>query len=155
QPGGLGPVVEDVAEVRIAGRAQHFGAAHGVTRVCLLADILAGDRRVEAGPTTAGVELRVGLGKRRTTAYAAIHACLLSLPVLAADRSVGAFLPRVVDLLRAGLLLPFRIGLSDLVDHVFFSCMGNPIWGRTSVGVGSRGPCSGTRKPMRYHRSLA
>src|SRR5215472_4099881 len=144
-----------MAQVRIAGGTQHFGAAHRVTRIHLLADILASNRRVEAGPAAARVELRVGLEKRRTAAHAAVHARLLGVPVLAAERTLGAFLPRDVELLGCELLLPFGIAFPDLVDHVFFSCMGNPIWGRTAVGVGSRGPCSGARKPMRYHRSFA
>src|SRR5689334_20135392 len=58
EPGGLGAVVEHVAEVAAAARAPHFVAL----AVTILAhrDMRGGDRLVEAGP--AGARLELGLG---------------------------------------------------------------------------------------------
>src|SRR6202158_2739498 len=39
QAGGAGAVVEDVAEMAVALRAQNFGADHAVARVALLVDM--------------------------------------------------------------------------------------------------------------------
>src|SRR5262245_5252026 len=72
QAGRAGAVVEDMAEMAVAFRAQHFGADHAVTDIPLLVD-MAFDRGLgKARPATAGVELGVGLEQGLAAASAGI-----------------------------------------------------------------------------------
>src|ERR1700761_2085793 len=72
QAGRAGAVVEDVAEMAAALRAQHFGPDHAVADVTLLVDMALGGRRGEARPAAAGIELGVGFEQRLPTASADI-----------------------------------------------------------------------------------
>src|SRR5947208_3635043 len=60
EPGRVRPVLEDVAQMAAAARAQHLGADHAVAHVALGLDGLVARRRVEARPARARLELRVG-----------------------------------------------------------------------------------------------
>src|SRR5216684_7804616 len=53
QAGGAGAVLEHVAEMAIALRAQHFGADHAVADVALLVDLALGGRLGKAWPAAA------------------------------------------------------------------------------------------------------
>ena len=65
QPGRPRPVGEQVAEVGVAARAQHLGAAHAVRFVDPLRHRRLVDRRMEAGPAGSRIELRRGTEQRR------------------------------------------------------------------------------------------
>src|SRR6202011_4762650 len=72
QPGRLRPVGEDVAEMGLARRAADLGAAREPRAVVVLAHRLAVNRRIEARPAGAGLELRVRGEQRRPAAHAAV-----------------------------------------------------------------------------------
>src|SRR5580704_4687479 len=74
QAGRAGAVIEDVAEMAAALRAQHFGPHHAVADVALLVDMALGGRRGKARPAAAGIELGVGFEQRLAAAGADIGA---------------------------------------------------------------------------------
>src|SRR5262249_40581967 len=67
QPGGPGPVLEDVAQVAAALRAGDLGPDHPVGGVRLRVHPAVGDGLGEAGPAGARVELRLRAEQRRPT----------------------------------------------------------------------------------------
>src|SRR5690606_30907035 len=77
QAGGRRPVLEDVAEMRIAGRAQHLDAAHAMARVHAPRDPALVDRRPPAGPAAARLVLALGCEQRRAAAHAEIASGLV------------------------------------------------------------------------------
>ena len=58
--GGLGTVVENVAQVSVAAATEDLGPLHAGAVVRFALYMFFFNRHREAGPTTAGVELRVG-----------------------------------------------------------------------------------------------
>src|SRR6202140_4009305 len=74
QAGRAGTVLEDVAEMAVALRAQHFGADHAVADVALLVDMALRRRLGEARPAAAGIELGVGFEQRLSATGAGIGA---------------------------------------------------------------------------------
>src|SRR3954469_5790225 len=86
QVGGLRPVVEHMAEVGAALAANGFGAPHQKTIVLFALDILRGNRRPEARPAGAGIELGIGAKQLVTTADTTIHALFVVVPILAGER---------------------------------------------------------------------
>src|SRR5690606_20229431 len=117
QPGRLGSVGEDVAEVGVVGGAEDLDAAHPVAEVLLRADGVAADRRPEAGPPRPGVVLGVGVEELVAAAGAAVDAVALEVPVLAGEGALGALLAADVVLLRRELPAPLFVGLDDLPGH--------------------------------------
>src|SRR5678815_3342621 len=113
--GGLGTVGEDVTQMRIAARAQHFGAPHEEAAILLERDGFFRHRRPEARPARAGIVFRRRFEQRRAAADAAIEARLLVVPMLAGERPLGAVLARDVILLGRQLFFPLGIALHDLV----------------------------------------
>src|SRR5262249_43684344 len=111
------PVFEDVTEMRIARRAQYFGALHEEAPVLLGAEVLLGHRRVEARPAAAGVELRRRVEQRRAAAYARISSGFVGGPILAAEGRFGAFLPCHAVLLGRELFLPLRVRFRHFCRH--------------------------------------
>src|SRR5512134_44081 len=114
--GGLGAVVEDVPEVRGAARAVHLRAAHEVARVLLRLDRVGRDRLPVGRPAGPGVELVRRAKQRLAAADATVHALLVVVPVLPAERALGAVLARNAVLLVGELLAPLGVGLDDLLD---------------------------------------
>ena len=74
QAGRAGAVVEDVAEMAVALRAQHLGADHAVAGIAFLVDMALDRGLGEARPAAAGIELGVGLEQRLAAAGADIGA---------------------------------------------------------------------------------
>src|SRR5208337_1451914 len=113
QAGGLGAVVEDVAQVRVALGAQHFVAGHTDAAVGLVLHVLLGDRLPEAGPAGAGVELGRRAEQRVLAADAAEDPLGVQVPVLAGEGALGAGEAGHVKLLGGELGAPFGVGLDD------------------------------------------
>src|ERR1022692_1448922 len=116
-PGRLRTVVEDVAEMRVAGRAQDFGTARQKAVVGLGADRFGAGGRVKARPSATGVELGFGIEEQGAAARAAIAAGLLVVPVLAAEGRLGTFLAGDPVLLGRQHGFPFGVGFVDLIWH--------------------------------------
>src|SRR5437868_14294904 len=57
QSGRAGPILEDMAEVTVALRAEHFGADHAMADVALFIDVVLRGGRRNARPAAAGVEV--------------------------------------------------------------------------------------------------
>ena len=74
QAGRSRTVLEDVAEMAIAFRAQDLGANHAVGDVAFLVDMAVRGRRGETRPAAAGIELGVGFEQRLPAAGAGIGA---------------------------------------------------------------------------------
>ena len=80
---GRWPVIEDMAQVRIALPAPDFDAPHSVGAVGFRLDVFVRDRRPETRPSGAGLELRIGTEQRTATADTAIEAFLMQIVVFA------------------------------------------------------------------------
>src|SRR5215470_532726 len=115
-PGRLGPVVEDVPEVRIAPRAVHLGPAHEEARVLLGLDRLRRGRLEVRRPAGAGVELVIRAEERLTTADAVVCAAIVVVPVHAAECALRAVLACHLELVVGEMLAPLLVGLADLFD---------------------------------------
>src|SRR5438067_9981934 len=96
--------------MRLAFRAHHLGAAHQPGVVGLGLDVLLLRRRVVRRPAGAGIELGVRAEELGAAAHAAVHALVVVVPVLAAERLLGALLARHVVLHRRELLAPLGVG---------------------------------------------
>src|SRR3954470_17813909 len=72
QSGRSRTVLEHMAEMTIALRAQHFGSDHAVADVAFFVDMLVGRGRGEAGPAAAGIEFCVGFEQRLAAAGAGV-----------------------------------------------------------------------------------
>src|SRR2546421_4177672 len=94
----LRPVVEHVAEMAAAATAMHLGACHEQAAVAGGADGVL-QRRVEAGPAGAAVELGGGGEERQIAAGAGIGAGAVLLVEGAGAGALGAVLAQHVVLL--------------------------------------------------------
>ena len=74
QAGELGPVLEDVAQVRVAASAHHLGEVIVIAEVGPGLDGLFRDGSPKAGPSGAGVEFGLAVEQRRPAADAMIDA---------------------------------------------------------------------------------
>src|SRR5579885_2451308 len=81
QPRRPRSVGKDMAEMRRATRAMHFGAGHEQAAVGLGLDILGVRRLPEARPSRAGVELGRGLEEGRPAADAGVRPLLVIVPI--------------------------------------------------------------------------
>ncbi len=70
--GRLWPILEHMAEMRVAFRALNLGAAHQQGTVLMLGDLRAFGRLIEGGPAAAGLEFGVGREQRRAAADAVV-----------------------------------------------------------------------------------
>src|SRR5690349_12919204 len=107
-----------MAEMGVAAAAHDFGAAHTEAIVTVLFYFVGGSGRVEARPSAAGVEFRVGSEQFLPAAHAAIHARSFSIDVLAAERHFRTFLTCDAVLLFCQRLSPFSIRFLDLFHRV-------------------------------------
>src|SRR5204863_8826457 len=80
-----GAVVEDVAEMRLAARAEYFGARHAVRAVGVLGDGALCNRRVEAGPARPGIEFGFRVEQILSADGAAVDAGAVFVPVLSGE----------------------------------------------------------------------
>src|SRR5918996_4796219 len=71
-PGGLGAVGEHVAEMGIAPAAQHLGAHHEMAAVGLVGHGFLAQRREEARPAGAGIELGISIEQGLASADAPV-----------------------------------------------------------------------------------
>src|SRR5919198_1729769 len=92
QAGRAGAVIEDVAEMAVAFRAQHFGADHAVAEVALFVDMAVHCRRRKARPAAAGVELGVGFEQRLAAAGADVRALAVLVLIFAREGTLGRLL---------------------------------------------------------------
>src|SRR4029079_14246955 len=115
QPRRPGAVREHVAEVGAAIATHRFGPGHPVTLVDVLLHRVGGEGLEEARPAGAGLELRVGREQRRIAAHAYVGAVVVTVPVLARERALGAGLAGDLELGRVQTLTPLRVGLGELV----------------------------------------
>src|SRR3954452_9779688 len=110
-----GAVVEDVAQVAAAARADDLRADHAVRAVLAQLDRLGDSRLGEARPARAALELRVGAEQLGAAAGALEHAVVLGEGVLAGERRLGRLAAQHGVLLRRQLLAPLRVCLLDLL----------------------------------------
>src|SRR3712207_4515268 len=126
--GRRGTVVEDVSLVRPARGAVHLSPAHEEAALFLSGDVRSLDGRPEAGPTRAGVVLRLGAEEGRPAAHAAINSLSFVVPVLPRECALGALLTRYSMLLGRQLAPPLLVGeiyLLRRIGHgVILACAG-------------------------------
>src|SRR6266480_6498793 len=89
QSGRAGAVLEHVAEVAVALRAQHFGPDHAVADVALFVDMAVDRGGGKARPAAAGIELGVGFDQGLAAAGAGVGAPPLVMLVFAGERPFG------------------------------------------------------------------
>src|SRR3990167_2935653 len=116
--GGLGAVVEDMAQVGAAVRAAHFHPHHAVAGVGDALDAAGFDVLAPAGPAAAGVELGVALKQHLPAAHAAVGAVLPVVPVAAGEGTLGGGLARHLVLHRVELGAPLGLALAHRVARV-------------------------------------
>src|SRR2546423_2902319 len=115
--GGLGAVVEHVAQVRTARGAGRLDAVHEVAEVVVELHGVRRGRIPEARPSRPRLELRVGAEQLRPARPASVHALGVLVPVGARERGLGSLLPEHLVLLRRQLLAPFLLRLLDPGRH--------------------------------------
>src|ERR1039457_6990039 len=89
QAGGLGAVIEEVAQVRVTLDAPHLRALHADAAVGVDLDVLFGNGRPEAGPAGARVELSLRAEQGILAAHATENPLGVQLPVLAGEGALG------------------------------------------------------------------
>src|SRR5208337_669928 len=129
QPGGRRAVGKHVAEMRAASGAMHLGAGHAPAAVDRSLDRVL-DRRIEARPAGAAVELGLALEQWLATAGAGEHARAL-LPIeRATARAFGAMFAHDRVLLggQQGAPLGFRAGDGEmaLAHEVLLTILSQP-----------------------------
>ena len=87
-------VVKHVSQVSVAPAAKHFISNHPKRVVLGDHDIILRNRRPEAGPTRAGLELGFGIEENRIAANAFIQAVRMVESVFARSRPLGTGLAR-------------------------------------------------------------
>src|SRR4029453_8391573 len=104
-----GAVGEHVPEVRVRTLRPYLGARREELRVLTLRDMGLLDRLREAGPAGAGVELVTRAEKRLPRHNVDVEPLLMVVPVLVAERQLGALVLRHLILLRAEPVLQIRV----------------------------------------------
>jgi hypothetical protein len=120
EAGGLGAVIEDVAEVGFAATAGYFGAGHAEGSVGGLNNIFFGDGLVEAGPAGAGIEFGGGVEESGVAADAAENSLGVIVGIFVGVGTLGAFVTRDFVGVGGKLFAPFGVGLDDGGDGDFF-----------------------------------
>src|SRR5205085_7236179 len=118
QPRRARAVREDVAQVRVAGRAAGLDPAHAVARVDLLLDRALRRGREEARPPGARLELRLAREQLGAAGGAAVDAVAVRRQQLAAPGRLGRAAAEHVVALRRELPAPLLFGLTDALDHL-------------------------------------
>src|SRR5690242_15445372 len=128
QPGGVGTVVEHVPEMASAAAAQDLGALHEQASVLAGLDVLGDGRLVEAGPSGAGVELRVGAEQLGAATGAVVHPVVLDVHVLARERPLGAVAAEDLVLVGRQALPPLlvsQVNFGRAAHRFAVSCSGD------------------------------
>ena len=107
--GGGWTVPEHVAEMGVARRAQHFGAAHEEAAVVLEADVGALGAVAEARPSRPRIVLVPRIEQRGLAAHAAIEPIVLQVPVGSGESPFGTLAAGDAKLLPGQALLPFTV----------------------------------------------
>src|SRR5205823_14362447 len=115
---GRGAIVEEVAEVALACRAEDLGAPHAVAGIGLGLHPVRRSGRGEAGPTTAGVELRLRVEELVAAPGAAEDAGLVVVPVLPREGPLRALFAQHMVLLARQRVAPRSVVLLRLFSHV-------------------------------------
>ena len=123
ETGGLGAVVEDVAEVRVTFCARDGGADHTERNVANLSNIFPGDRLPEARPSGAGIEFGAGVEERIVAADAAVDAFVVEVPVLPGKGHLGVGAACDVECVFGKLFAPIVFGLHDFGDADLFEAL--------------------------------
>src|SRR6266566_4875313 len=120
QPGGLGPVVEDMAQVGTAVGALDLDPSHEQASVLLFPNVFLLDRFPETRPPRPRVEFGLRGKERLSADDASVEARLVVVPVFARERSLGSLVDADVVLLRREPLAERRLVqlLHVLVDRV-------------------------------------
>src|SRR3954468_11234975 len=105
-----GAVLEDMPQMRAALFAHHLGSPHAECAVGFSLHVFLGDRRPEAGPSRARLELGVRAEQGVRAAHAEVRPLLVVLIILARERALGTFLAGYGVLLGSQLLLPLFVG---------------------------------------------
>src|SRR4051794_7851478 len=106
-----------MSEVRVAFRARNLHTSHPEALVFMLLHLACLSRFVETRPTATGLELRVRREQLLPTRRTAVNARSLTARVLTRERSLRAFFPQNVVLLRREFPPPFLFRLFDLLRH--------------------------------------
>src|SRR3954453_11810947 len=145
QSGRSRTVLEHMAEMAIALRAQHLGADHAVADVALFVDMALHCGRGKGRPAAAGIELGVGFEQRLAAAGAGVNARAVLMLVFTGKRPLGRFLAQHRVLHRRQFLAPLGFGLFKLcgfgVGHYFSSLVipGCASWRRPESITPNRG----------------
>src|SRR6185295_3325170 len=102
-------------QMRAAAGALHLDALHAERPVALRVDDLRGERREEARPAGAGVELRLGREQRVAAGDADERSGRGPVLVLAGERAFGPLVAGDAVLLGGEDLVPLSLGADDLV----------------------------------------
>src|SRR6266478_1948069 len=117
QSGRAGAVLEHVAEMAVALRAQHLGPEHAVADVALLVDMALDRGCGKARPAAAGIEFGVGFEQGLAAAGTGVGARRLLVLVFAGERPLGRLLAQHRVLHRRQFLAPLGLALLDLASH--------------------------------------
>src|SRR5215510_9400720 len=100
----------------VAAAAQDLDPAHAMTGIGFGLDVLFRHRRPEAGPARARIELGLRAEQFLPAAGANVDAFLVIVPEFASESAFGPFLAHHLKLQRRQYLLPFIVGLYDLIN---------------------------------------
>lgn len=114
QPGRRRSVIEHVAEVRSAARAEDFFAIHPEAVIRRGHDISRNERFAETGPTRSGFKFSIAGEERRTAADATKNAAAMLEQKHGGAGKLGHFASQNCKLNRAQLLLPVGIRFHNL-----------------------------------------
>jgi len=114
---GLRGVIEDVAEVRVAGRAPHLRAHHPVRPILDQRHRVRVLRVVERRPAAVRVELRLRPEQLAVTRPAPVDADPLLVEQRPGPRPLGRGLPQYGVLLRRKIPPPLVVRLLDAFGH--------------------------------------
>ena len=106
-------IIEDMTEMATAAGAEDFGANHAEGDITDFGDVFRGEGAVEAGPASAGVELRAGGEEGQSATCTEVDAIPVVIQQVSAEGGLGSFSSQNAIGGSAKLFLPLRIGLHD------------------------------------------
>src|SRR3989304_3590839 len=117
KPGRFRAIVEHVAQMGVASRAQRLRPFHEPAGVGHGAHVLRRDRLIEARPSRAGFELGLRPEQVGPAADAPVDPLLVVVPVHPGERPLGPLLPGNLELFGRKDLLPLLLRLIDFLGH--------------------------------------
>jgi hypothetical protein len=112
---GTRAIVEDVAEVGVTAPTGNFGANHSEAAVDSFPNIFLGYWCPETGPSSAGVELGVGIKQSGVTTDAAEDSFLVRVRIFIGVRTFSGGVTRNFERIRRELLFPFGFSFHNPV----------------------------------------